>query len=246
MFSKGNYVIIPDPDDILSRNILKICYKYAEKYKYEIIRFNRYIGNNKVVFSNKIYKKLLYQPELSTHMFYEINDFKIVDFWITNKLIKRGTFIKALNSLNNYYLNLYITYSEDIMINFILYRIAHSFCKIQNVGYYHIKNSISLSNTLFESAKLKIKFSFILLKFIFDYSKNTKNEKDMSQIFKSIKEFSNIKDKLSIIKSDFNFYKIFINTFIRSKFISIENKRIFESFKNFIDFSFYYNTTNFK
>ena len=36
LYSKGKYVILPDPDDILIKNILKIGYNYAEKYNYEI------------------------------------------------------------------------------------------------------------------------------------------------------------------------------------------------------------------
>ena len=30
--SKGKYIIIPDPDDILSQDYIKNCYNYAEKY----------------------------------------------------------------------------------------------------------------------------------------------------------------------------------------------------------------------
>ena len=42
LYAKGKYLIIPDPDDIiLNHNILTICYKLAEKYNYEIIRFNK-------------------------------------------------------------------------------------------------------------------------------------------------------------------------------------------------------------
>jgi cellulose synthase/poly-beta-1,6-N-acetylglucosamine synthase-like glycosyltransferase len=41
LYAKGKYLIIPDPDDILNNNILTICYEYAEKYNYEIIRFNK-------------------------------------------------------------------------------------------------------------------------------------------------------------------------------------------------------------
>ena len=33
------YLLTPNPDDIISKNILNICYKIAEKYKYELIRF---------------------------------------------------------------------------------------------------------------------------------------------------------------------------------------------------------------
>ena len=48
LYSKGKYMIIPDPDDILSNNILNVCYNYAEKYKYDIIRFNIYLGRGKL------------------------------------------------------------------------------------------------------------------------------------------------------------------------------------------------------
>ena len=48
LYSKGKYLIIPDPDDIISKNIINICYKYAEKNNYEIIRFNMYNAIGKI------------------------------------------------------------------------------------------------------------------------------------------------------------------------------------------------------
>jgi len=60
LFSNGKYLIIPDPDDILSRNILNNCYKYAEKYNYEIIRFNRYKGNKEKIFIFHLFKFLIF------------------------------------------------------------------------------------------------------------------------------------------------------------------------------------------
>ena len=240
LFSKGQYIIMPDPDDIISKNILKICYKYAEKYNYEIIRFNTYKGNNILNFNDIIKKKkLIYQPELSTYIFNEKDNFQINDFWVTNKFLKKEIYIGALNSLNNNFINLYIKHGEDLLMNFILHRIAKSLFKINIVGYYHIKNSQSLSNTLFQFTEIKIKFYLILFKFIFDCSKNTKNEKDMSHNFYPIFKFLNNAKTISIIKKDLNYYKNFINNFLRCKFISMENKRILESFKKLIKFYFY-------
>ena len=95
------------------------------------------------------------------------------------------------------------------MMNFILHRLAKSLFKINNVGYFHIKNSISLSNTLFSFSKLKIKFALILLKLIFDYSKNTKKEKDMSHNFKPIIKFLNIPNSIFIMKSNAFIMRIF-------------------------------------
>ena len=233
------HIIFPDPDDIISRNILKICYKYAEKKNYEIIKFNTYIGNNRVIF-NDIYlrneKKGVYQPELSTYIFYENNQLRIIDFYITNKLIKKEIYIRALNSLNNYYLNIYITYLEDLMMNYILFRVAKSFCYIKNVGYLYIKNNMSKTNNLFKTTILRIKFSFIILKFFFDYSKNIKKEKDIYQYFFSyLNKMINIPYKLSTINKDFNFYNNIIKILLSDKFISMKNKKILYSYIELIN-----------
>ena len=70
LYSRGQYIILPDPDDILSQNILKICYNIVKRYNYEMIRFNIYTGNSNI-FVNDIIKGLkekpIYQPQLSTY-----------------------------------------------------------------------------------------------------------------------------------------------------------------------------------
>ena len=90
LYSKGKYIIIPDPDDILSNNILRICYNFAEKYKYDFIRFNIYLGNRKLLLKN-IAKNLggitIYQPELSIYIYYGTEEIKVNDYYITNKFI---------------------------------------------------------------------------------------------------------------------------------------------------------------
>ena len=109
LYAKGNYVVLPDPDDILSKNILSICYKYAQKYKYEIIRFNMYTGNGKITL-NEILKNIengpIYQPNLISYLFYGNNELDKIDYHICNKLIKTEVYIRAINSINNYYLNI--------------------------------------------------------------------------------------------------------------------------------------------
>ena len=46
--SKGQYIILPDPDDILSKSIFHICYNFATKLNIEMIRFNIYIGKRRI------------------------------------------------------------------------------------------------------------------------------------------------------------------------------------------------------
>ena len=238
-YAKAKYIIIPDPDDIIDKNIINSCFKYAQKYNYEIIRFNRYVGNNKVVFNDivkNMENKALYQPELLNYIFYGNNELNIIDYWISNKFLTKEMYIQAINSLNKYYINLNISFAEDAMINFIIYRTAKSLYFIEKVGYYYIKNSISITNNLFRNSELRIKFGFIFIKLVFDYSKNTKKEKDMfNHIFTNINKNFNILYKLSNINKDFTFYINFINDYLKCKFISKENRFILENYKNIIN-----------
>ncbi len=237
LYSKGKYIIIPDPDDIITNNILKVCYKLATKYKIEMIRFNIYMGNGKI-FSNDNVKKIknrqIYQPELSTFLVYGINELKTIDFGITNKFIKKEVYIRSLKSLNNFYLNMYITFMEDSILNFIFYHESKSFIFIKKIGYYYIKNGESISNNLFKANRLKLKFSFIFLKIIFEFSKNNKYEKDIiNHYFSDIIKNFDLSSKLSssIFNNDFYLYYNIIKIYLNSSFINNENKHILNNFK---------------
>ena len=52
LISKGKYLITPDPDDSLSKDILSACYKIAKKFNYDIIRFSIGFPNGKLDFEN--------------------------------------------------------------------------------------------------------------------------------------------------------------------------------------------------
>ena len=102
LFSKGEYLMLPDSDDILSEDIMNQCYNIAIKNDYEMIRFNMY--------SEKFFpfslipenlKNPIFQPELSNYLFYGYGYKKIVDGIISNKFIKTQTYLKSLNSINN-------------------------------------------------------------------------------------------------------------------------------------------------
>ena len=137
--SRGEYIIMPDADDILSENILKTCYETAKKNNIEMIRFNIYIGNENIFFDyfvNKLKVKPIFQPELRTYLFYGLNKLEQIDFNLSNKFIKRDAFIRALNSINKFYLNQYMINYEDGLINCMLYQTAKSLVFLKRIGYY--------------------------------------------------------------------------------------------------------------
>ena len=171
LFSKGKYVVLQDPDDILSKNIINLCYTYAEKYNYEMVRFNVFFGKEKKL-KNKLGNTCIYQPELSTHLFYgNNNELEKIDFFINNKFIKREVYIKALNLLKKYCLKLYIIYFEDQLLIFFIYKTASSFFYLNKIGYYYIRSSLSITKNKKKITKLRLKFVFIYIRILFEFSK---------------------------------------------------------------------------
>ena len=238
LYSQAKYIILPDPDDIISKDIINSCLYYAEKYNFEIIRYHSYKGNKKLIkYDNKM-SKPIYQPELQTYLFYVNKELKRVDFYINNKMITKKLFIKALNLLNNFYLNLYMTIQEDQLMIFILYKTAKSFYYLKKYGYYHKLNSISVCNNKFKLTHMRIRYYFIYIKLVYEYSKNIKIEKDIANyLFASLNSKIKIEKELSSspFNNDFYFYYDIINTLLNCKFIFKDNKILLLKFKKIIE-----------
>ena len=156
LYAKGKYLILPDPDDIFSKDILRICYKVSEKYNYEMIKFNMYLGNKELHYEKYSHDKAnteIYQPDLSMYCFYGGDELRVIDSNLTNKFIKKEIFLRALNIINRFYLNEYMISMEDSMINFILHKTAKSLYFIKIIGYNYIKHSqsIKIMNLIYHS-----------------------------------------------------------------------------------------------
>ena len=122
---------------------------------------------------------------------------------------------------------MYNTFLEDQIMNYILHRFAKSLYYISNIGYYYILNNMSICKRIFNTVQMSI-FKFIFMIIIFEYSKNTKFEKDM---FNSLgTSLNNI--KLSSNYSNLTFIYDTINIFLDSKYISNNNKNLLLSLKN--------------
>ena len=230
--SRGQYIIMPDADDILSENILKTCYETAKKNNIEMIRFNIYIGNENIFFDyfvNKLKDKPIFQPELRTYLFYGLNKLEQIDFNLSNKFIKRDVYIRALNSINKFYLNQYMINYEDGLMNYMLYQTAKSLFFIKRIGYYYLLNNQSISLKPKKEYEDNFKFIFLLLKFVIENTKNIQYEKDIANsIFAKLSTL--FKDNFKITK-DFIFYKEVIDLFLKCKFINDENKSILTKLK---------------
>ena len=206
--AKGEYLIFPDSDDILSNDILKKCYNIAKRYNYDLIRFIFHRKNknyiNRIFF---LYNNSIYPPQILTFVFYSLGFLKVNDFNICNKFINRILFLRTLNNINYFYLNQYMIYFEDGFINYALHRNAKSLYLMKNVGYYYITNKKSITN--YVNKNLEIKCFLLYLNFLFENSKNNDYEKKMvfHLLQAYIKNQKRNKNFLSILKNLINILK---------------------------------------
>ncbi len=237
--ARGKYVIIPDPDDILYKNILSTCYNFAEKYNYDMLRFAMYTGaekNDGNEFINRLESRPIFQPELSTYLFYEKNELLMTDVFINNKFVKREVYIKALNSLNGLSMNTYMIFLEDQLMNYVLYRTANSYYFLNKIGYYFLRNSMSTTNNIFKIPQSRMHFIFIFLKYLFENSKNTKYERDMANmLFTYLNKGFNLGQRLNSLSGNFAYYKDIVDKYLNSTYITSENKYMLEDFKSIIE-----------
>jgi hypothetical protein len=228
--------MISDIDDILSENILFNCYQLAKLNNYEIIRFNIYIGNNTIFFNkivNNLKSEAIYQPKLSSYIFYGLGYLKQIDFNLSNKFIKREAYIRMLNSMNEYFLKQYMTNMEDGLINFMLYRTAKSFYYYKKVGYYYIQNNQSITlQKKKETYDYRTKFIFLNWKMIVENTKNNEYEKNMANAL--IKRLHVYLNDLQYITKDYKFYYDSIDMLLKCKYINGGARKIIERLKNLL------------
>jgi glycosyltransferase involved in cell wall biosynthesis len=234
--SKGEYILLADPNDIYADRIFYLSYTKAKENNFDIVGFiicTMHLGIHDLGHNHKI-NTPIYQPQLSSLMFYENGYINQTDKTLWNKLIKREVLINATNLINNYYLNQNLDINGDSFILFILYKISNSFYFINNFGYIYNGNHGSLMTVYRNNLEKIIKDYFLYLKFMFENTKNSRFEKDIVfYIFrKQYNTFYNKKNVVNKITKDFRFYFDVIDLYLNCKYITQKDKIIIEDMKN--------------
>jgi len=99
-----------------------------------------------------------------------------------------------------------------------------SFYFINKLGYFYIINNQSITINLSNVSNEYFKSIFVYLKLIFEYSKNTKHEKDMANcLLSDMFKYKKINGLIPFEK-DNKFYRDIINKYLESDFITNNNK----------------------
>ena len=189
--SKGEYILIIDPDDLLLNNILEKAYETAKYYNLDILQFYIIIGNYK---KNNVWKNLkckngiVYYPKIK-EFFYKCRPPNLWD-----KLIKREIFIKSINFMGeNYNYDRFEVHDDDLAI-FGLLKMAKSYGFLEQIGYFY--NCYNPNSTTRQSFKIKnvdkiFKTLFTIMKYFIEKSNNTRKDKLLAYKFFYKKFFRN-------------------------------------------------------
>lgn len=240
--SKGKFIILMDPDDmLLNPDILYILYNYYLKFNLDIIEYktlaSKYKSKKLFIYDDKLHyhhypKKIIYQPELSDLLFYypgTKNYSEILCKNIWNQMIRKEVLIKTINYLGkDYYRELVIT-AEDTLFNIINRHFANNYSNINYYGYMYNIREKSITHGAHDKNHYILFFSNYLLynkklyTFIRDFNK------DRNFLYYELKKRTiyPLKELVKLNQSK----KVEVNSFYQEV---LEDKNISTSFKEFL------------
>ena len=180
LLSKGEYILIIDPDDLILNNIIIKIYKTAKRYNLDIVQYHNMIGNinNNSLFKNKNISGIFYQPKIKNLFF------RIVDRYLWDKLIKRRIFIKSIFFMHKKFRKERFSIHNDDTACFGLFRVAKSYGFLEEIGYfYNRENERSTHKINYKKKYINRRFRsiFSTMKYYYEQTDNSKYEKVLLQ-----------------------------------------------------------------
>ena len=190
LISKGKYILLMDPDDmLLNPKLFERLYNFNLKYNLDIIEFTTLVYYEKysiLKIRKNMYhyhniKGIIYQPQLSDIFFYHpihknISSVQCRNIW--NKIIRREVLLNTINYIGNeYYKEFFIT-AEDTIINILSLHFANNYTNLNILGYmYNIREKSMCHGKADINKKILFNFNHLLyLKkfniYIKDFNKN--------------------------------------------------------------------------
>lgn len=225
--SNGEYIIFFDSDDYFSSpNVLSKIYTRAINDKIDILEFKSFHWIQCKDSSP------INQPLIFDIMYFGNDNFNhLKQFHIAGKIIQKEFFMNVLNNMDNFYKEQNMTYFEESMILFILFKKAKSFELLRIQG--TVKScSYCDYNIYFGNSKINNDY-LLYLKFMTQYSDDNVPEKRfLATLF-----LNNIVRRNSFIvnNDNINLLKQVINFFLVSEKVSDEDKYRIQHYQNYIN-----------
>lgn len=232
-YSKGEYILIIDPDDLLLNNILEKSYETSKYYNLDILQYYIIYGNfsdNRIWEGLKCIEGITYYPS-TIYIFCYCGTRNLWD-----KLIKRDIFIKSVEFMGeNYNFDRFETHDDDTAF-YGLINVVKSFGFLEEIGYFYNKNNLnSATKQLSKPKNINKIFQslFVIMKYFYEKSKNNRfHKKFIAYNFFFKKVFIPYRNKIQYLTKGFNFINKVLNQYLNCKYFEEEEKRNLTLFKN--------------
>ena len=229
--SKGEYILIIEPDDLLLNNILEKSYITAKKNNIDILQYYIMVGNYK---NNRLWKNIkcnngiINSPKIEK-FFFNCRYFNLLD-----KLIKREIFLDSFQDMSSFYdIDEFYELIDDDLAFFALAKKAKSYGFFEEVGYFrNLTTSSSTGHFYFSNMNKKWSDMFYkLFKAMIFFDEKTKNNRiEKRWVFKFfLDKIYPYRNKLIYVDKYFLFIKDVIDYFLKCNFFTkAEKEKLFK------------------
>ena len=232
LFSKGEYILSIDPDDLLINNILIKAYETAKFYNLDILQFYMLLGmslwtavkfKSGIMCTNKNLRNIFYYGLTRN---------------LPDKLIKRNIFLKSITFMKKELYNMDYHIHTDDTIFFGIIHFANSYGFLEQIGYFYNIDPNRFFNKpkkeddlIIANENLKSLFN-IMNYFIIKSDNNSLEKNNIPYKFFDEKVKIYINEVINKITKNFNFYIKVLNLYIDSPFFSQRKKDKIAKYKN--------------
>ena len=229
--SRGEYVLIIDPDDLLLNDILIKSYNMAKQYLLDIVQFYHLMGsyndNILVIINGK--SEICFQPE-TNNIFFEFNT-----RYLWDKLIRRKILIKSIYFMNDKFRKERFIIHNDETACFGIFKSAYSYGLLKEIGYFYnreIKNSTTKKNFLPENINGRFHSLFSIMDYYYEQSEDNQYEKNKGGYnFFEYRIARKYKNKIGLLTRGFKYINFVINKYLNSPFFNLTQKIKLKEFK---------------
>ena len=232
--SKGEYIVIIDPDDLLLNDILSKAYETSKSYNLEVVQYYHMIGSyeNNTLFPMNI-TGILFPPQVKNVFF------NSSDRYLWDKLIKRKTFIKFIDSMKEEYKNERFVIHNDELVCFGICNIAESYGVLEQIGYFYNRfNPNSTTKKVYKRNFLHRRFRsmFKIMKYYFEQTGNNAFEKTRAGYnFFMLRVVPRNKIRIKYLNYGFNFINEVLDMYLNCGVFNEEQKDNLRGFKDKIN-----------
>ena len=230
LYSKGKYVLIIDPDDLLLNEILSKTYETAEYFNLDIVQYYHMIGSFK---KNRLAKIEVFGISYKPHVKEVFLNCSERFLW--DKLIKRKIFIKSLKFMKKKYRNIRFTIHNDETACFGVFRVAYSYGLLEQIGYFWnrlVSNSTSKQNYVLANINNRFFSIFTTMDYYYEQTDCNKYEKVNGGYKFFIMRIYRYENRIKYLTRGFKYIIKIIDKYINSHYFDMYQKNKLKTFQN--------------